>query len=450
MSSAHPMDALHPELDSLIVKALKSGMKMPINWSWYEQYYQDRAEHPEWYPQFQDEELEEDSASPEEKEQESEQDEELEDSDSPEEQESVQGEDDPEEKDVRDDCGSQTTEDCHGGDEATRSIESSPSVADDGQEDRDSDQTSNDENDNESTPSEEQSDGDSSGGESSTTDSAEENQGTSENQCTDEADNQDTAESAAALKYERLQNVLSVLQQHAAAVEQYEVSDSMQSTCEKIFDTIVEICKSAAKGVRNQQSKWDVRAMARDICCFRRDRVLRDKHWVFAPKRLAIFWDQSGSCDRYFAAVADAVKEVANLGYRCWLYDCSNGIQEKDTLCYFREGDPDRDNYNNGPRLRGIAAKIGCHTDDKIICPNAADFIKICQQFDTVIVLQDYDNIESVWFAARGVESRKCPHFIDLEERRMYQHPCQHNWNPHMRPTDNWPVPDRWHKIREM
>ena len=56
---------------------------------------------------------------------------------------SIQAEDDPEEKEVRDDCDSQTTEDCHGGNEATRSINDSVSVAENGQEDRDSDQTNN-------------------------------------------------------------------------------------------------------------------------------------------------------------------------------------------------------------------------------------------------------------------------------------------------------------------
>ena len=93
----------NPGIKDLVLKALSMGLPMPLNW---------------------------------------EQDDELTDSASPEEQESVQAEDDPDDKEVLD-CGSQTTEDCHGGLEATRSIEDSPSVAENGQEDRDSDQTEN-------------------------------------------------------------------------------------------------------------------------------------------------------------------------------------------------------------------------------------------------------------------------------------------------------------------
>lgn len=427
------MSESRPELIDLVKEAIKAGMPLPVNWiEAYRAKIQEAALR---------EELTQDSASPEKP------------------QESEQAEDDPA-KEVRDDCDSQTTEDCHGGQEATRSVEKSPSVAENGQEDRDSDQTQNSGEDDDGTgkngtettgTGEENggSDGTGSGhGDKTGTDSvAEENQDTSEQDLGDEAGNKDTAE-AKNTKTAKLRAVLGYLEQNASAEERYSMeTPEEKQTMQNIYNCIVDICKSACKGVRSQQTKWDTRAMVRDICGFRRDRVLRDKLWNFKPRKLAIFWDQSGSCDWYFAAVANALKEVAGLGYRCWLYDCSNGLAENKSVVTHVCGpnQTTEDGYNNGPRLRRIANRMGCNVDRTYIKPNQADFIKICHEFDVVIVLQDYDYVESVWFAARKIEAKKCPHFIDLDDR--YNHPAEHDWNPHLRYNDDYPVHDHWHKV---
>ena len=432
------MRYLFPDLEGLVKEAIRKGLPMPENWgnSWVEE-------------DLQKEIAAEDKAA----------------ADSA--QESKQAEDDPD-KEVRDDCGSQTTEDCHGGAEATRSVEDSPSVADNGQEDRDSDQTtggnsseeapSAEEAENKDTAegeeteeasSDEQSDSVDSDDKNDTDSSTEENQDTSENEFSEEVEKDSTeAESRLA----RLQASLGLLEQNSTAEMRYSMETPEEKrVMQNIYDCIVEICKSSCNGVKNQQTKWDTRAMARDIVCFRRDRVLRDKHWSYKPKKLAIFWDQSGSCDFYFAAVANAIKEVAKIGYKCWLYDCSNGLAYRESIVTHAvpgTRGTTVDAYQNGPRLKKLAREVGAETDKIYIQPNETDFIKICQGFDVVIVIQDYDYVESVWLAAKRLPAKKCPHYIDIDSR--YNHPCEHSWNPTLTATSDYPVHDRWHKVVEV
>lgn len=350
-----------PRLKELVREALAMGLPMPLNWDNPSEDADDSDEYTE----------------------------------------SVQVEDDPEEKEVCDDCGSQTTEDCHGGNEATRSVEGSPSVAEGGQEDRDSDQTN--------------------GG-----DNGEDNSGNHTRSAT-------------------VQALIDAMKKHHD--DAYSEPTEWVDAQNKIYNTIVEICQLDCGRVRHRQTSWDTRAMARDVAIGRWDKVLHDKHWSYRPRNLVVFWDQSGSCDSYISAVHNALKTVAELGYRCTLFDASNGIEEVESVVWTKTGpnQTTEDYYNNGPRLKKVAKNIGAKTDKNIICPSIADFIQICEKADVVIVLQDYDCVQPLFEAASKVSRRKCPYFIDLETR--YTEPCEHDWNPGMYEGQEYPVPDRWHRI---
>lgn len=432
-----------PLLASLVEEALAKGLPMPLNWVTTEE------------SDTSDDEYEE-----------SDQDEELEDSDSPEEQESIQAEDDPEEKEVRDDCDSQTTEDCHGGNEATRSVEDSPSVAEDGQEDRDSDQTED---------GGDEGDGEGENGQSGeTTHSSENGQNSGENGSGSGEEGEDGTSSGSgdsqgdtdvnegegdgstsnnklvtalltALR-EKKEQADAKAAEDKAFREDPEMVDWVEAE-KKITETIVQICEQDCGRIKNAPTSWDTRAMSRDVAIGRWDRVLRDKKWSLKPRKLVIFWDQSGSCDSYIGAVHNALKTVAELGYRCTLFDASNGIEKVESVVWVKTGPHQTtdDYYQNGPRLRKVAKDIGAKTDSNIICPSIADFIKICEKADVVMVLQDYDCVEPLFKAASKVSKRKCPHFIDLETR--YDEPYEHDWNPGMRQGQKYAVPERWHRI---
>ena len=391
-----------PILASLVEEALAKGLPMPLNW---------RVDEVE---SDQEEELDDDS-------------------DSPEAQESEQAEDDPEEKEVRDDCDSQTTEDCHGGNEATRSVEDSPSVAENGQEDRDSDQTDNGGDEGE---------GEGEGGDQGTSADSDGGQGGSGNGSTN-------TELVAAL-ITALQKKKEQMDDRAERAKALHEDPDMTNWIEaekKITETIIHICEQDCGRIKSAPTSWDTRAMSRDVAIGRWDRVLRDKKWSRRPRNLVIFWDQSGSCDSYIDAVHNALKTVEELGYRCTLFDASNGIETTTSVVWHKTkpNQTTEDYYQNGPRLKEVAKDIGAKTDSNIICPNIADFIRICEKADVVMVLQDYDCVEPLFTAATKVSSRKCPHFIDLETR--YDEPYEHNWNPGMRRGQKYAVQDRWHRI---
>ena len=429
-----------PLLASLVEEALAKGLPMPLNWV-----------------------VTDESDTSDDEYEESDQDEELEDSDSPEEQESIQAEDDPEEKEVRDDCDSQTTEDCHGGNEATRSVEDSPSVAEDGQEDRDSDQTEDggDEGDGEgengqsgkTTHSSENGqnsgeNGSGSGeeGEEGTSSGSGDSQGESDGSTGGNGSGNKLVAALLTALREKKEQADAKAAEDKAFREDPEMVDWVEAE-KKITETIVQICEQDCGRIKNAPTSWDTRAMSRDVAIGRWDRVLRDKKWSLKPRKLVIFWDQSGSCDSYIGAVHNALKTVAELGYRCTLFDASNGIEQVESVVWVKTGPHQTtdDYYQNGPRLRKVAKDIGAKTDSNIICPSIADFIKICEKADVVMVLQDYDCVEPLFKAASKVSRRKCPHFIDLETR--YDEPYEHSWNPGMCKGQKYAVQDRWHRI---
>lgn len=429
-----------PLLASLVEEALAKGLPMPLNWV-----------------------VAEESNTSDDEYEESDQDEELEDSDSPEEQESIRAEDDPEEKEVRDDCDSQTTEDCHGGNEATRSVEDSPSVAEDGQEDRDSDQTEDggDEGDGEgengqsgkTTHSSENGqnsgeNGSGSGeeGEEGTRSGSGDSQGESDGSTGGNGSGNKLVAALLTALREKKEQADAKAAEDKAFREDPEMVDWVEAE-KKITETIVQICEQDCGRIKNAPTSWDTRAMSRDVAIGRWDRVLRDKKWSLKPRKLVIFWDQSGSCDSYIGAVHNALKTVAELGYRCTLFDASNGIEQVESVVWVKTGPHQTtdDYYQNGPRLRKVAKDIGAKTDSNIICPSIADFIKICEKADVVMVLQDYDCVEPLFKAASKVSRRKCPHFIDLETR--YDEPYEHNWNSGMRRGQKYAVSERWHRI---
>jgi hypothetical protein len=422
-----------PLLASLVEEAVAKGLPMPLNWVV----------------------TEEESDTSDDEYEESDQDEELEDSDSPEEQESIQAEDDPEEKEVRDDCDSQTTEDCHGGNEATRSVEDSPSVAEDGQEDRDSDQTEDggDEGegegeDGQSGETTHSSDNGQNSGENGSGSGEEGEEGTSSGSGDSQGESGSNKLVAALLTAlrEKKEQADAKAAEDKAFREDPEMVDWVEAE-KKITETIVQICEQDCGRIKNAPTSWDTRAMSRDVAIGRWDRVLRDKKWSLKPRKLVIFWDQSGSCDSYISAVHNALKTVAELGYRCTLFDASNGIEQVESVVWVKTGPHQTtdDYYQNGPRLRKVAKDIGAKTDSNIICPSIADFIKICEKADVVMVLQDYDCVEPLFKAASKVSRRKCPHFIDLETR--YDEPYEHSWNPGMCKGQKYAVQDRWHRI---
>lgn len=142
-------------------------------------------------------------------------------------------------------------------------------------------------------------------------------------------------------------------------------------------------------------------------------------------------------------AIQKAMKAVRDVGYQVCLYDCSNGISMDKSAIWTDK----IDSYDHGARIKKLAKFLNAKTDSNIITPNSKDFVKICNQSETTIVLMDYDCAETVWFAAEKVAAKRCPYFIDLDER--YDEPCEHDWNPHMVHGQKWPVNDRWIKITE-
>lgn len=166
----------------------------------------------------------------------------------------------------------------HGGNEATEAIENSPSVDEDGKEDRNANETDGEDGDldkhsdtsegNSGNDSDENNEDDS--GESSSTES-------------------NSATPSRSVKTQQLLEALKEAVRVSAWIgnddsneDDKETSDHNIALQQKVTDAIINICMTeSATGVRFQPTKWNKRTMVKDVIVGRLDKVPHDRVWEY-------------------------------------------------------------------------------------------------------------------------------------------------------------------------
>lgn len=246
---------------------------------------------------------------------------------------------DKEEKEVRE-SATQTTEDTHGGSEATKSIEKSPSSADDGKEEKHNSTSKGDR---------------------------------STNTITD---------------------IISALNN-----KEHEKRQVMA----KAFATVLKNTKGKAEGGRKARMGWDGRAIVKHYVSGMLNRIPTDRLRAGAVRTVTIAIDCSRSCWRYLAEINQAIKHIARF-YHVSIVDCSNGFDTKvDRLADMEDPHENRRRLeeafcNDGAKMHPTittpsietAAKIAEQSEAFIVLSDYDGYKSICKVVQQVTNPQRY------------------------------------------------------------
>lgn len=363
---------------------------------------------------------------------------------------------DDEEKEVVEST-TESSEDTHGGSEATKSIENSPSSADDGEEEKDnstskgntgenSDEGSSGKNgdtdaDKEGTGTGTESKDGKGAGAPEDTDADKEGNGAGTEPSDDEGEGSGAGKGgdSSEVTNKMVADLISAFEKEAKTTHD-------KAAVTKAMEMVLKNTKGKSdKGDR--LSGWDGRAITKHYISGMLNRIPTDRKRCGAVKQVTVAIDCSGSCWTYLNEINQALRHIARF-YNVQILDCSNGFNvEKDSTV------SDSDPYNNRKRLEeAFCTNTRIKMHPVITTPSIETAAKIAEQSEAFIVLADYDGYMSICRMVQQVTNpAKYPWFLDLEER--YEDPSDHSWNydydnQQCISADDYPVPARRRWLR--
>ena len=325
----------------------------------------------------------------------------------------------------------ESSEDTHGGSEATKSIENSPSSADDGEEEKDnstskgkgenSDEGSSGKNGD--TDADKEGDGtgtESKEGEGSgapeDTDADKEGKGAG----TEPGDGEEKG-SGASVGDNSSEVTNKIVSDLISAFEEEATDRRNKEAIVSAFEMVLKNTKGKSdKG--NRLGGWDGRAITKHYVSGMLNRIPTDRKRYGTVKQVTVAIDCSGSCWTYLNEINRALRHIARF-YNVQILDCSNGFNiDKDSTV------SDRDPYDNRKRLEEAFCEGRIKMHPVITTPSIETAAKIAMESEAFIVLADYDGYLSICRTVQQVTNpAKYPWFLDLEER--YEDPSDHSWN---------------------
>ena len=361
---------------------------------------------------------------------------------------------DDEEKEVVE-ATEESSEDTHGGSEATKSIEDSPSSADDGEEEKDTTSKGKGENSDEGSSGkngdiEADKEGNGTGTESKEgegsgvpedTDADKEGKGTGTEP--GEGEEKGSGASVGGDSSEVTNKIVSDL------ISAFEEEANDRRNREAITNAFAMVLKNT-KGKSDKGSRlggWDGRAITKHYISGMLNRIPTDRKRCGAVKQVTVAIDCSGSCWTYLNEINRALHRIARF-YSVQILDCSNGFNtDKDSTV------SDTDPYDNRKRLEeAFCTNTRIKMHPVITTPSIETAAKIAEQSEAFMVLADYDGYMSICRMVQQVTNpAKYPWFLDLEER--YEDPSDHDWNydcdqDRYASADDYPVPARKRWLR--
>ena len=313
---------------------------------------------------------------------------------------------DDEEKEVMEST-TESSEDTHGGSEATKSIEDSPSSADDGEEEKDN-STSKGKGDGA------ESNGGEGTGDSEDTDADKEGKGAGTDPSGDDGECAGKGGESNEVTNKIVTDLISAFEKEAKTIHDKEAVT-------RALEMVLKNTKGKSdKG--NRLGGWDGRAITKHYISGMLNRIPTDRKKYGAVRQVTVAIDCSGSCWTYLNEINQALRHIARF-YNVQILDCSNGFNaEQDSTV------TDSDPYNNRKRLEEAFCTHRIKMHPVITTPSIETAAKIAEQSEAFIVLADYDGYTSICRMVQQVTNpAKYPWFLDLEER--YEDPSDHSWN---------------------
>lgn len=317
---------------------------------------------------------------------------------------------------------SKTTEDTHGGDEASKEIKDSPNSADEGEKGNKSQKAGN-----------------------AGSQESEKGHGGGKNS---KGENTSLEDLKKDIKGERQEGdyFITAGGMNPSKTKPKTTPEDLQKTVEKLFEKkekekedfksqnrqeylkkyILEIIKKIAAqhaGIDKQDGSetYDKKQMLQHMIKHQNYRLLGDKYDLKDARYVQFFIDTSGvygcgSNKIIHELMPEVISMLERQGYECYIAACGNGFYERDMV--------EDEYYGTRKTLEGYkTGKVS-----KIACPTPQTAAKMANEAEFSIILADFDGLSSICEMANLCQKDKVPYFLSTEDRYPWGDPTLHDW----------------------
>ncbi len=327
---------------------------------------------------------------------------------------------------------SKTTEDTHGGDEASKEIEDSLNSAKDG-ENPDKEEKSNETEDTGS-KGEGSGSGDKQNLGEEKKDSKEEKSGEkkSEKEQDDDyfitTDGKNPSKNKPQTTPEDLQQAVEKLFEEKKKKQDDFKSQNRQEYLKKYIYEIIKKIAAQHAGIDKQDGSetYDKKQMFEHMLKHQNYRLLGDKYELRDARYVQFFIDTSGvygcgSNKILHELMPKVISMLERQGYECNIAACGNGFYQRDMI----------EDAHYGTRKKLESYKIG--KVSKIACPTPQTAAQMANEAEFSVILADFDGLSSICEMASLCQKDKIPYFLCTEDRYPWDDPTLHDWvNPEL------------------
>ncbi len=189
---------------------------------------------------------------------------------------------------------------------------------------------------------------------------------------------------------------------------------------------ILEIIKKIAAGHAGMDKEdgsetYDKKQMLKHMLKYQNYKLLGDKYDLRDARYVQFFIDTSGvygcgSNKILHELIPKVIDILERQGYECHIAACANGFYERDLV--------EDEYYETRKTLEGY--KVG--KVNRIACPTVQTAAKMANEAEFSIILADFDGLSSICKMASLCQKDKVPYFLCTEDRYPWEDPTLHNW----------------------
>lgn len=334
---------------------------------------------------------------------------------------------------------SKTTEDTHGGDEASKEIKNSPNSVDGGENPDKENKSKKTKNTGEQGQGDGQGDKEKKEAKTSTDNRNKGNGvGTGEKQDTEKKDKEKqedyfiTTEGKNPSKNkpkttpEDLQKAVEeIFEKKKKKQDDFKTQNRQEYLKKYILEIIKKIAAQHA-GIDKQDGSetYDKKQILQHMIKHQNYKLLGDKYDLKDARYVQFFIDTSGvygcgSNKIMHELMPEVIGMLEKQGYECYIAACGNGFYERDMV--------EDEYYGTRKTLEGYkTGKVS-----KIACPTPQTAARMANEAEFSVILADFDGLSSICEMANLCQKDKVPYFLSTEDRYPWEDPTLHNWvNP--------------------
>ena len=189
-----------------------------------------------------------------------------------------------------------------------------------------------------------------------------------------------------------------------------------------IFEIIKKIAAQHA-GINKQDGSetYDKKQILQHMLKHQNYKLLGDKYDLRDARYVQFFIDTSGvygcgSNKILHELIPIVINMLEKQGYECYIAACGNGFYKKDMV--------EDEYYNTRKTLENYkSGKVS-----KIACPTPQTAAKMANEAEFSVILADFDGLSSICEMANLCQQDKVPYFLCTEDRYPWEDPTLHDW----------------------